>query len=62
MTKSLAVEGKSDALLVKGRYVKLARDVSQTPWNLIIGSSERNNNNNEDEDVDNAAAIAGHHG
>ena len=56
------MEGKSDALLVKGRYVKLARDVSQTPWNLIIGSSERNNNNNEDEDVDNAAALAGHHG
>ena len=56
----MAIECKSDALLVKGRYVKLARDVSQTPWNLIIGSNERNNN--EDEDVDNAAAIAGHHG
>lgn len=32
---SLQVSCSSEAILVKGRYVKLARDVSQTPWNLI---------------------------
>ena len=38
-TKSLVDELKvkctAEPILVKGRYVKLARDVSQTPWNLV---------------------------
>jgi len=37
----MQVKCNTDAILVKGRYVKLARDVSQTPWNL-----------NEDDDGD----------
>ena len=44
----LNIDFNADAILVKGRYVKLARDVSQTPWNL---------NQKEDDDDDGAANI-----
>ena len=41
LVDDLEVSFMADPILVKGRYVKLTRDVSQTPWNL-----------NEDDDDD----------
>ena len=41
MLEDLTVSFMADPILVKGRYVKLTRDVSQTPWHL-----------NEDDDDD----------
>ena len=34
LTELIRVKCSADHILLKGRYVKLARDVSQTPWNL----------------------------
>ena len=34
LLEQLKISFSADPILVKGRYVKLTRDVSQTPWNL----------------------------
>ena len=34
LVDAVSVKCSSETILVKGRYIKLTRDVSQTPWNL----------------------------